>query len=253
MGKACELINNADIQRMRNTSETKEKIYSPKITASGTADPSSLLRNRKRTVSKDSEPHIREMVQSVLKDKEETKLTSKGESHSLTPKRTCVLLNDPAQPTEKVKLQFQEVSLPPQEKGEGPSLTFLGESRSGLMANSMVNLSRVGLNEEIVDQETNAILAHDSSPEASPSPLMTQSDYGISLSTTDSTSALQIEVVREGHSSHSGRPFTSTQSCPCLGEIQGQNDFPKPLKESINKIDEQQNLKMHRHHQNNEK
>ncbi|KAL7643625.1 UNVERIFIED_CONTAM: hypothetical protein RMT77_005608 [Armadillidium vulgare] len=222
LGMACDRINSAEIQRSRNSSECVDRT----ATKTGLQVYSTPSRDRKRTPSSKGtdlvclEETSNSFTVNESKDsKDSTNVTGGGRSF-------CENVSSN---------NLQETSNSLAEE-ECPSLTFLGESQSGLFANSMVNLSSVGLNKGVSDHDQTATqITQDISPDIS---LEKAFEGSVAFNGTDIEEVTESKVSpftfddnskvhrrkEESKISATSLSFTSTQSCPCFTEIQYQKD-----------------------------
>ena len=133
MGKACDLLEAAETRRTRNesTSEGLDKTNT-------SIDQSRLSKSPARKISINKPDSRNSPVKEKVNNTAHLNLQL---DDSNTRKR---FLNAP----QALDIhQSSSVSTPDTVSPASQSLGFLGESRSGLMANSMVNLSSVGINQ----------------------------------------------------------------------------------------------------------
>ncbi|KAK8744733.1 hypothetical protein OTU49_000589, partial [Cherax quadricarinatus] len=132
LGKACSIIQKAEKCRDRNesTSDSLEKSKSNKSTCDSTATEETITKEESLNITACAN-HIQEWNQPP-------------QDSSPCQKPTCQALS----PTpEMISPSASIVSTPSSAAPRSNSLDFFGESKRGLMANSMVNLSSVGINE----------------------------------------------------------------------------------------------------------
>ena len=143
MGKACDLIEAAEERRRRNESVSE----SDKNSSSNESckDRKSPTKSNKKVEANTSPIKLKD-IKDITFDMN-LKLDGSSPRKRFIDFPPSIDLR-PQSPHKKSSTQHSSlVSTPDTVSTESQSLGFLGESRSGLMANSMVNLASVGLNQ----------------------------------------------------------------------------------------------------------